>query len=79
MCSQCKAFWQQAFWRDNGYSGEVVSSGGPAKVDGVTSGPICIAFDATSGYGNPALVAFIGGEQHMEYSKLNVSVNNVQS
>ena len=64
----------QAFWKKDGFSGEVVSSGGPPKVPGTTTGPICIGYDATSFEGNPALVAFIGGEQQVGYSKLSVSL-----
>ena len=63
----------KAFWREDGFSGEVVSNGGPPKAAGTTTGPICIAYDATSAKGNPALVTFIGGEQQVEHSRLKVS------
>lgn len=46
--------------------------GGPSIVDSCTKGPLCIIFDAMSGYDNPALVSFIGGQQQVDYSKIEV-------
>ena len=64
---------QQAFWRDQGLSGEVVTSGGPSIVGGCDTGPLCIIFDAMSSSADPAIVAFIGGDQQIQYSRLKVS------
>ena len=64
----------QAFWREDGYCGAVVTNGGPPILSDCHRGPLCVVFDATSSSGNPALVAFIGGEQQLEYSLKTVSV-----
>ena len=63
----------QAFWREDGYCGAVVTNGGPSILRDCHRGPLCVVFDATSSSGNPALVAFIGGEQQLEYSLKTVS------
>ncbi|KAJ0057709.1 hypothetical protein NL108_012959, partial [Boleophthalmus pectinirostris] len=45
-----------AFWKDKGFSGEIVT--------GASTGcPFCVTLDATSPSGNPALVGFIAGQQ----------------
>jgi len=44
----------QAYWRERGYSGEIVET---------AQGAISIVYDATSEQGHPALVVFIGGDQ----------------
>jgi len=64
----------QAFWREAGLSGEVVTSGGKSIVSSCQTGPLCVAFDATSSSGQPALVSFIGGQQQLEYASLSVRV-----
>ncbi|ELT92234.1 hypothetical protein CAPTEDRAFT_171408 [Capitella teleta] len=66
--------YKDAFWRDNGFNGEAVTYGGPSIVDSCTKGPLCIIFDAMSGYDNPALVSFIGGQQQVDYSKIEPSL-----
>ena len=38
------------------------------------SGPLCIIFDGTSSFGNAALVAFIGGDQHLQHQTLMVNI-----
>ncbi|KAK7896639.1 hypothetical protein WMY93_021964 [Mugilogobius chulae] len=48
--------YQRAFWKDKGFSGEIVSGAS-------TGSPFCVTFDATSSSGNPALVGFIAGQQ----------------
>ena len=67
-------FRLKAFWRSCGYSGSVVTNGGTlVDHDGqVTRGPLCLIYDATTATGNPALVAFIGGQQHLEHSSKTV-------
>eukprot|EP00058_Branchiostoma_floridae_P020639 XP_002606129.1 hypothetical protein BRAFLDRAFT_125122 [Branchiostoma floridae] len=49
----------KAFWRDRDFSGEVVAYDRTADVDGCDTGPIQIAYDNTTGNGNPGLVAFM--------------------
>lgn len=63
--------YSQAFWRTAGLSGEAVTSGGKSVISGCDKGPLCIIFDATSSAGNPAIVSFIGGDQHLHYSALS--------
>lgn len=46
----------QAFWREKGFSGEIVAGSS-------TECPFCVTFDATSPFGNAALVGFIAGQQ----------------
>ncbi|KAM4527547.1 putative flavin-containing monoamine oxidase A [Odontesthes bonariensis] len=48
--------YQTAFWKEKGYSGEIVA-GSSADC------PFCVTFDATSPQGNAALVGFISAEQ----------------
>ncbi|XP_022063787.2 probable flavin-containing monoamine oxidase A [Acanthochromis polyacanthus] len=48
--------YQTAFWREKGFSGEIMA--GPS-----TECPFCVTFDATSPNGNAALVGFISGQQ----------------
>ncbi|XP_042241255.1 probable flavin-containing monoamine oxidase A isoform X2 [Homarus americanus] len=59
--------YKKAFWRDNGYSGEIVSNGGETEVDGVSRGPLSACFDATTHTGTPAIVGFIAGRQGVEW------------
>ena len=66
----------QAFWREDGYCGAVVTNGGQSIHSDCDHGPLSIVYDATSSGGNPALVAFIAGEQQLEYSLKTVSVYN---
>ncbi|XP_074546838.1 putative flavin-containing monoamine oxidase A [Halichoeres trimaculatus] len=47
--------YQTAFWREKGFSGEIVAGSS-------TDCPFCVTFDATSPSGNAALVGFIAGE-----------------
>ncbi|XP_041364297.1 probable flavin-containing monoamine oxidase A [Gigantopelta aegis] len=63
--------FQTAFWRSNGWSGEVVTSGGSSTVEHCDSGPLCIVYDATSAKEQPALVAFISARQAVQWSQLN--------
>jgi len=66
--------WLQAFWRAAGLSGEAVVNGGKPVCRDCDSGPVCIVFDGTSSFGNAAIVAFIGGEQHLHYQTLMVEI-----
>ncbi|XP_049909125.1 probable flavin-containing monoamine oxidase A [Epinephelus moara] len=53
--------YQTAFWREKGFSGEIVTGSS-------TECPFCVTFDATSPNGNAALVGFIAGEQASQWS-----------
>ncbi|XP_072309720.1 probable flavin-containing monoamine oxidase A [Eucyclogobius newberryi] len=53
--------YQNAFWKDKGFSGEIVSGAS-------TECPFCVTFDATSPTGNAALVGFIAGQQATHWS-----------
>jgi len=64
----------QAFWRAAGLSGEAVVNGGKPLFRECDSGPLCIVFDGTSSFGNAALVAFIGGDQHLQHQTLMVNI-----
>lgn len=55
----------QAFWKDKGLSGEIVT--GPS-----TDCPFSVTFDATSPNGNAALVGFIAGQQASLWSSKEV-------
>ena len=67
--------WLQAFWRAAGLSGEAVLNGGKPLSRDCDSGPLCVVFDCTSSFGNAALVAFIGGDQHLQYQALMVCIS----
>ncbi|KAF7656324.1 hypothetical protein LDENG_00042570, partial [Lucifuga dentata] len=58
--------YQTAFWRQKGFSGEIV-----ARPSGEC--PFCVTFDATSPSGNAALVGFIAGQQASQWSTKKVS------
>jgi len=64
----------QAFWRAAGLSGEAVANGGKPVSRECDSGPLCIIFDNTSSSGSAALVAFIGGDQHLQHHALLVNI-----
>lgn len=49
-----------AFWRDDGFSGEVISDGSFAPL-GQSIGPMTYLIDGTTSNGTPALLGFIGG------------------
>ena len=74
--------YEEAFWRNKGFSGEVVSDGSclwlneeRAKAMGRETrerlpsiGPIACIFDGTNSEGFPALVGFIGGRCAVEWT-----------
>ncbi len=71
-------FWVKAYWRDAGYSGEVVSNGGDRLLPGCSSGPISIVYDATTDSGVAALVGFIAGQHATEWKAKTVA-HHIQS
>lgn len=68
--------FEQAFWRDNGYSGEIVSNGGETDMREVSAGPLSACFDATTNNGIPAIVGFIAGRVGVEWHRKTVSTTN---
>lgn len=60
--------YDKAFWRSENFSGEIVTDGGETSVPECSRGPLCITYDATSHNGCPALVAFMAGEQAVEWT-----------
>ena len=64
----------KAYWREAGFSGEVVSNGGRPLLD-CKSGPISIVYDATTHNQVAALVGFIAGNQVVEWDKKTVSLS----
>ncbi len=58
-------FSVQAFWKEKGFSGEIVAGS-------FSDCPFCVTFDATSPSGNAALVGFIGGQQASQWSSKEV-------
>jgi len=60
--------YSKAFWRNKGFSGEIVSNGGPKLIDGCDSGPLGVVYDATTYKGSPALVGFLGGNQGTQWT-----------
>ncbi|XP_034403169.1 probable flavin-containing monoamine oxidase A [Cyclopterus lumpus] len=53
--------YQTAFWKEKGFSGEIVAGSS-------TGCPFCVTFDASSPSGNAALVGFIAGQQASQWS-----------
>uniref|UniRef100_A0A668A0I9 Amine oxidase n=1 Tax=Myripristis murdjan TaxID=586833 RepID=A0A668A0I9_9TELE len=53
--------YKTAFWRERGFSGEIVAR--PSS-----ECPFCVTFDATSPSGNAALVGFIAAQQASQWS-----------
>ncbi|KAM8744265.1 putative flavin-containing monoamine oxidase A isoform 1-T1 [Acanthopagrus schlegelii] len=53
--------YQTAFWKEKGFSGEIVAG---SSIDC----PFCVTFDATSPSGNAALVGFIAGLQASQWT-----------
>ncbi|KAK2818928.1 hypothetical protein Q5P01_024489 [Channa striata] len=53
--------YQTAFWKENGFSGEIVAGSS-------TNCPFSVTFDATSPSGNAALVGFIAGKHASQWS-----------
>uniref|UniRef100_A0A669FBP3 Amine oxidase n=1 Tax=Oreochromis niloticus TaxID=8128 RepID=A0A669FBP3_ORENI len=66
--------YKTAFWREKGFSGEIVAGSS-------TECPFCVTFDATSPFGNAALVGFIAGQQasHWESKEVGERKNAVLS
>ncbi|CAH1793816.1 unnamed protein product [Owenia fusiformis] len=60
--------YKNAFWRDQGFSGEIVCHGGPTQMEGCDSGPLGVLFDCTSPGGTPGLVGFISGKQAIQWA-----------
>ena len=63
MGNLCKVVvrYEEAFWLQDGFSGEVISTGGPCTQFGCENGPVTIWYDATTHNQTPALVGLYGG------------------
>ncbi|XP_076441552.1 putative flavin-containing monoamine oxidase A [Babylonia areolata] len=61
--------YQEAFWREEGYSGEVVTNGGMTAVPNCSAGPMSIVYDACLHNGSPALLGFVAGDIKVEWSQ----------
>jgi monoamine oxidase len=69
--------YKKAFWKEKGFSGEVVSDGSIVYHNQDDDfklpiiGPIAVMYDATTDDGEPALVAFIAGDAAVEWADQN--------
>lgn len=86
--------YETAFWREAGFSGEVVTDGSILELDINTnntnssrldsykqvpkSAPVCIVFDATTSSNDPALVGFIGADQLVEWMDHGIEARKTQ-
>jgi monoamine oxidase len=55
---KCYVIYERAFWREAGYSGEVLT----------TDSPACLFYDAVTSKGTPALVAFVAAAAATHWS-----------
>ena len=71
--------YSKPFWREKGFSGEVVSDGSVlwshkqsniVNTDAPKSGPVACVFDGTNDQGHAALVGFIGAKMAIEWTGL---------
>ncbi|XP_046437398.1 probable flavin-containing monoamine oxidase A [Daphnia pulex] len=60
--------YDKTYWREKGFSGEVVSNGGGPLL-GCSTGPLSIVYDATNDKNIPALVGFIAGRPGVEWHR----------
>ena len=65
------ALFQSSFWLEDGFSGEVVSNGGPTHIENCEKGPAFIIFDATTALKTPALVGFIAGKHSDQWNSMS--------
>ena len=54
--------YETSFWLEDGFSGEVVSTGGPTGASGCDAGPATVFYDATTHKGTPVLIGFSAGK-----------------
>lgn len=73
MCDYAVSTPLQAFWKEKGFSGEILAGSS-------TGCPFAVTFDATSPAGNAALVGFITGEGATRWTSKEVlnDVINIQ-
>lgn len=65
--------YQQAFWREKGFSGEVLSYGGGKVERGCDAGPISATYDATTHHGHPAIVGYMASKSGVQWNSKDVS------
>ncbi|CAG0898091.1 unnamed protein product [Cyprideis torosa] len=63
------ATYETPFWREKGFSGEVVSDGGKSPLPGCDRGPVSITYDGTTTTGSPALLGFIGSREAIQWNE----------
>nr|CAD7259331.1 unnamed protein product [Timema shepardi] len=63
------ATYERPFWRDQGYSGQVVSDGGIWTDYHSMVAPVSSTFDATTESGSPALVGFLAAKKGVQWSR----------
>lgn len=63
--------YKTAFWREKGYSGEIIGNGGKPVREGCDSGPIQMVFDSMTGSNNPALVGFYANSWQWRHVEAN--------
>ena len=62
----------QAFWRERGLCGTMITSGGEST-HGASQGPLGVVEDACLHDDSPALVMFIGGKQQRDHAHMKVN------
>ncbi|XP_057367268.1 probable flavin-containing monoamine oxidase A isoform X1 [Daphnia carinata] len=60
--------YDKTYWRENGFSGEIVSNGGGPLLK-CSTGPISVVYDATTDKNVPALVGFVAGRPGVEWHR----------
>eukprot|EP00118_Oscarella_pearsei_P004687 m.20440 g.20440 ORF g.20440 m.20440 type:complete len:120 (+) comp28017_c0_seq4:855-1214(+) len=75
---KCVLTYETAFWRDSGYSGEIISSSSTHQVGNtIISSPIFCAWDGTTADGLPALVLLHGGRTAIPWIDQNVQPHSI--
>jgi len=71
-----KNLFEKTYWREKGFSGEIVSNGGGPML-GCSTGPLSVVYDATNDKNVPALVGFIAGRPGVEWHRQTVCMLNL--
>ena len=64
--------YDEAYWLNTGYSGDLVSAGGFQKVSTLEGEPITVLCDGTTYDGVPALVGFLGGRLAVQWGQKGI-------
>ncbi|KDR09121.1 putative flavin-containing monoamine oxidase A [Zootermopsis nevadensis] len=65
--------YPKAFWREKGFSGEVLSYGGGKVERGCDAGPISATYDATTHHGHPAIVGYMASKSGVQWNSKDTS------